>query len=373
MKKSLLCILTSVFISGFLFPDVINDDQPLKGEWDFNPALTWVVEEAGEDLFGEIQNLAVDSGGKVFVADFRHSRIFIFDGQGRYLKRFGKKGEGPGEIREYFGGDQLHVVGDKVLFCDRAMIHYFDTRGNYLKTVPFSIRLKPRAFIDENTFVSAPATSDRRSREPSRILVYDLDTKNQTPIASFRPFDKATSTEGDSDRQVTIGIVIGDITPLMMVHVRGDRIYYGMSDTYRVHVSDLEGKEILNFSIPERRPNPVSDAYKKELEDSLGDVPPNFLKKIIDGLPPHASFFSAIHVDNEGNIYLFESDPDSRSRKAVDIFNPRGEYIHRGTFEVEKGESIEYLRIHDGVVLIVTEDEEGTVKLSKYSIRLPRQ
>ncbi len=372
MKKSLIFILISGFFLCFQFPEVINKDRPLNGEWDFSPELTWEVEEAGQDLFGEIQNLAVDSKQKVFIADLKHSYIFIFDQKGRYLKRFGKKGEGPGEIREYFGGDQLHIVGDKVLFTERTMIHYFDTDGNYLKTVQFSLNLKPRAFIDEHTFISAPATNDKRSKEPSQITVYDLDTGKRTTIASFRPFDKATSTEENGSRQVTIGIVIGDITPLMLVHASGDRIYYGMNNTYRLNISDLDRKKILSFSIPDRKANPVSDEYKKELKASLGEIPANFLKSIIDGLPSHASFFSAIHVDKIGNIYLFESDPDSRSRKSVDIFNPKGEFIYRGAFAAGNGESIENIQIGDGFVLIVKEDEEGTVSLSRYSVKLPQ-
>jgi hypothetical protein len=371
MKKSLIFVLISGFLICFQFPEVINKDKPLNGEWDFHPQLTWEVEEAGQDLFGEIQNLAINSAQKVFVADLKHSYIFVFDRNGRYLKRFGKKGEGPGEIREYYGGDQLHIVGDKVLFTDRALVHYFDYDGNYLKTVPFSPILRPRAFIDEHTFISAPATNDRRSREPAKITVYDLDTKKRSTIASFSPFEKATSTEQTSSRQVTVGIVINDITPLMMVHFADDLIYYGMSDTYRLYISDLQGKIISSFSVPGRKANPVSNEYKKELKASLGDVPENFLNSIIDGLPAHASFFSAIHVDEGGNIYLFESDPDSKSKKCIDIFNPKGEFVYRGFFEAKKGESIESILIGDGLALVVIEDEDGTIRLSRYSIKLP--
>jgi len=39
---------------------------------------------------------------------------------------------------------------------------------------------------------------------------------------------------------------------------------------------------------------------------------------------------------------------------------------------LENGESIELIRLGEGFVLIVKEDEEGTVTLSKYSINLPR-
>ena len=200
----------------------------------------------------------------------------------------------------------------------------------------------------------------------------DLDIGRRTPIASFRPFDKATSTGQNQGRRVTVGIVIDDITPLMMVHVAAGRVYYGMSDTYRLHISDLNGKIISSFGIPGRRANPVSDEYKEELKASLGDIPANLLKSIMDGMPPRASFFSAIHVDKKGHIYLFESDPDSRSRKSVDIFTPRGEFVYRGAFEAENDESIENILIGDGFVLIVKEDQEGTVTLSRYSIRLPR-
>lgn len=371
MKRSVIVAFFLVFFAYSLFSEVVNPDRPAKGLWDFHPKRIWVVDEAGPDLFGEIQNLAVDHDHRLFVADLKHSAIFIFDSRGRFLKRFGKKGEGPGEIREFFGGEQLYVVGDKVLFADRTILHYFDTNGNYVKSVPFPITLKPRAFIDEHTFVSAPATNDRGSKEPSRIIVADLDTGKRVPIASFSPFEKATSTEQNAGRQMTVAIVIGDITPLMLVHASGERIYYGMNDTYRLHISDLKGNEITVFSIPDRKPNPVSAAYKKELANNLGDVPANFLKNIMEGLPPHASFFSDIHVDKNGNIYLFESDPDSRSKKHVDIFNSRGEYIHRGAFEADNGESIESILMGDGYVFMATEDREGTVKLTRYSIRLP--
>ena len=371
MKQSVIVACMLGFCMNFLFSEVVNQDRPLNGQWDFHPQRIWVVDEAGPDLFGEIQNLAVDHSQKVFVADQKHSAVFIFDSRGRFLKRFGKQGEGPGEIRRFFGGEQLYVVGDKVLFADRTVLHYFDIDGNYLKSVRFAATLKPRAFIDEHTFVSAPATVDRSSNEPSRILVVDLYTGKRVPIADFSPFEKASSTKQSAGQQMTVAIVIGDITPLMLVHAANNRIYYGMSDTYRLHICDLAGNAIAAFSIPDRKPCPVSDAFKKELAGNLGDVPANFLKNIMDGLPPHASFFSAIHVDKNGNIYLFESNPDSRSKKHVDIFNSKGEYIHRAALEAETGESIDAILMGDGFVLMATEDEDGTIKLAKYAIQLP--
>src|SRR5699024_6951902 len=53
---------------------------------------------SAEQLIGKVDILAVDSEERVFIADLELRTIHIFDSEGRYLKRLGKGGRGPGEF-----------------------------------------------------------------------------------------------------------------------------------------------------------------------------------------------------------------------------------------------------------------------------------
>jgi hypothetical protein len=55
--------------------------------------------EAGEhDAFGRIMSVALDSRGRVLVADDQNHRVAVFGADGRFAGYAGRKGEGPGEL-----------------------------------------------------------------------------------------------------------------------------------------------------------------------------------------------------------------------------------------------------------------------------------
>ncbi len=370
MKKITFIIL--FFISGIiLLSQVVNQDKPFKGEWDFNKKLIWEKDTAGKDVFGDIQNIAISKTGKIFVADMKNSLIFIFDKDGNFIKSFGKKGEGPGEIRDYFGGNLLQIVGNKLIFSDRAMLHYFDLDGHYIKTIKISPRLKPREFLNEDIFISAPVIVDRRGKGTEKIILFNLKTDEKTEIATFRPFDKASVTQESKGNQMTVGIVIGDITPMMLVRYSNEKIYYGMNNKNELTICDIKGKKLFNFSNPEKKPNKVSEKYLKNLKTRLGDIPANILNNIINGLPKNASFFSDINIDRKGNVYLFESDPDSDTLRVIDIYDKSGKFMYRSKIGVDNDRTINGIQIEGDFIYIWTEDEDGNVILSKYRIELP--
>lgn len=370
MKKITFVIL--FVISGIiLFSQVVNTNKPIKGEWDFNKKLLWEKDSAGKNVFGEIQNLAVSENGDVFIADMKNNLIFMFDKNGKFIKDFGKKGEGPGELREYFGGDQLHVTKDRLIFADRALLHYFDLTGKYINTIQFSPLLRPREFINSDNFISAPPTVDTRSGSSAKITLFNVKTGIKKEIASFRPFEKATDTQESGGNQITVGIVIGDITPLMLTKFRNGKIYYGMTSKNEISVCDLNGKKVLSFSNSLKKPNKVSDNYFKELKKRLGDVPANILDNIIKGLPKNASFFSDLHIDRKGNVYLFESDPDGETHRVIDIYDKDGKFTYRGKIGVDEGRTISGIEIESEFIFIWSEDEDGNVVVSKYKVDLP--
>ncbi|MYF40095.1 MAG: 6-bladed beta-propeller [Rhodothermaceae bacterium] len=74
-------------------------------------------EAPSEYLFYYPQIVRTDSQGNIYVKDARSADVRIFDANGRYVTTVGKRGEGPGELREVFG---MHVDGDdRIIVADR--------------------------------------------------------------------------------------------------------------------------------------------------------------------------------------------------------------------------------------------------------------
>ncbi|MCY3616025.1 MAG: 6-bladed beta-propeller, partial [Bacteroidetes bacterium] len=74
-------------------------------------------EAPSEYLFYYPQIVRTDSQGNIYVKDARSADVRVFDANGRYVTTVGKRGEGPGELREVFG---MHVDGDdQIIVADR--------------------------------------------------------------------------------------------------------------------------------------------------------------------------------------------------------------------------------------------------------------
>ena len=70
-----------------------------------------------EYLFYYPEIIRTDSRGNIYVKDGRRADVRVFDANGRYVTTVGKRGEGPGELREVFG---MHVDGDdRIIVADR--------------------------------------------------------------------------------------------------------------------------------------------------------------------------------------------------------------------------------------------------------------
>lgn len=71
------------------------DTEP-AAEISFEPEALFGDNE--EVIIGQITNATVDTEGRVFIADFRQSTIYVYESDGTYLRQLGGEGEGPGEF-----------------------------------------------------------------------------------------------------------------------------------------------------------------------------------------------------------------------------------------------------------------------------------
>ena len=371
-KKIILILFIFVITTVISYSQIKNPDKPSKGLWDLKMKKQWEIENIGEMPIGTIQNVKIGEDGRVYLIDQKNFKIGIYKQSGKFIRSFGRQGEGPGEIKRFFGGNQLFITKNNLIIMDRSRVHYFSLEGKYRKTIKIPSNINIKEIISDTLYISALSIARDPKKKESEIFLYNTENKIKKLITKFNPFKKSTDTKSSGGNTTTVAITIGDITPLMILGYSNKTLYYGMNSTYNINCYDFKTKKTNSFSISDRKPKLVSKEYKNELKKELNDVPPDMLKNIINNLPDHASFFYRIFLDpNSRNIYLIISDPDSDHKKQIDVFNKKGEFIYSTFIKIDKESTINLINLKNKSLYLVILDEEGNEKLVKYYIELP--
>ena len=367
--KRVILFLFILLLVAMMAAQVNNADKPLKGKWNLQLKKVWQVAEAGPDSFAEIRAVRIGADGRVIVQDRKNFKIFLFDGEGKFIKSFSKRGEGPGEIKQMRG---LQVIEDKIVAMDAGRVHFFDENGKFITTKVTPTNLTARAFITADTFISAPLILRRGKKDPEKIVVYDLVNQSEKIITQYMPFRKAVTSKTSGGNTMVVAVLVSGITPMMIVQYHKGIIYYGMSNSYEINMVDLNGKKLGSFSLKGRKLHMVSMEFKKNLFSRGGNIPPDMLNRLIKGLPDEASFFSRIEVDKNGLIYVAVPNPELRHVQEIDIFSAKGKYLYSTEIRLNEGDDIKGIAFANDVVIIAHENEDGDILVGKYTVKLPQ-
>ena len=235
---------------------VIGDDEEAPSEYLF--------------YFPEI--VRTDSQGNIYVKDALSADVRVFDANGRYVTTVGKRGEGPGELREVFG---MHVDGDdRLIVADRMSrrLTIFTDMGKSFATKSLAedgrtIQPNPILSLD-NSFVLKYVTlfanpEGGPSIQDDKVLhTYDTDFNRLETFAQLDdiydlddPFLNAYSTSPSGMNVATNGTDTIVLTPT----VYGGYIYRYTRSNDKWVMEKLKGGPV-----PTRAFIPVS---KKDMEN----------------------------------------------------------------------------------------------------------
>jgi hypothetical protein len=107
-------------------PTILADEELRIGE----------VEGGGPALFGRIRTIAVLEDGRIAVADALAEEVRLFDRDGKYLRTFGGRGGGPGELQGmqgvYLDPDGLLRVPEQ----ENARLSVFNPDTGFVRSYP---------------------------------------------------------------------------------------------------------------------------------------------------------------------------------------------------------------------------------------------
>jgi hypothetical protein len=367
----ILMVLSGMRI--FSFTGIKNPDTPLKGEWDFKPVKIWTIDRAGDRFLARPGQIAAAPDGTVYLHDTKHKVNFIFSPEGKFIKAFGEKGEGPSEIRNQW---KMDIVNNRLMISDADRIHYFTLDGTYVKSVIKSNLSRTRnLFIDENQMVSAPLFKVDNPDGIGKIIRYQLKTREQVVLVRFpMPTPYFVRLGG---REIVISVP--SLTPDMILGYDDgrdpgkQRILYGINNEYIIHSVDLNGKSLDSFAL-NRGKRKISTLEKRKHMQGDRSQLDEMGRQVAKVTPNQLTYFNKIEVHN-GLIYVFESSMENTPKsQKVDIFSREGKYLYCSHIALQGNVKMyrpSTLVIQDNYLYLRLQGEEGEMMIGKYRVNLP--
>lgn len=335
---------------------VENDGRPIYEEGVFSLTEEMSLEngEGSEDLFSSIVDFDVDAEGSIYILDQREGRVRIFDKNGRPVKSFGKKGQGPGEFQVPIF---LEISPSGRLLCFDPLasrLLSFSMTGDFLEQIFYS---KTRAF--------GPSHIDSRGNLIGRAVLAPEPIGGQilqimSPDGSrvLDVFKVASDLSKRGKREFDVGK-----PRLCFSFDRLDHVYWGYADTYEIRVIDAQGA--LLRVIRNRSPRlAISSEDKIVLEKFYAATVQAGFKLVFREYFP---FFDSISIDAQNRMFVKTMEKGRRfpDRCYYDIYDPDGRYLAKVLIPANLNE----MSIWSGDKLYTREtDADGIEKIVRYRV-----
>jgi len=307
-------------------------------------------EEGIEDfVFSQIRSVQVDEEENIYVLDSKEVCVKVFDKNGKHIRTFGKKGQGPGEIQL---PTRMHLVGGKeILIYDAAnsRLSFYSLDGKCLREISAGKYRFSRTIPDSKGNIITQLLV------PGDKFVYEIKKfdSNLNPIFTIEAIEEEI-----------IPYVFNMVSPTLNVRVmKNDNIVWGYSSKYEIFVVSPEGKTIRKI-VKDYDPVKITEEEKEEMiKDTFGDrgVPPGYKLEFPKNYYP---YYFCICGD-EGRIYVRTYEKDKEGNIYYDVFDPEGRYIAKFSLP-----EIDFLYVvkKNKMYSMVWEDEKGIPVVKRYSV-----
>jgi hypothetical protein len=256
-------------------------------------------------------DMDVDNEGKIFIVDYKTGTVKKFGKNGKFAKSFGKKGDGPGEMRN---PTQIAILNNIVFVVDPGSrrILKFDKEGNFIEIVKITAGIPSfLQLVEKDKFICVMYKYKVTEKGPQHCLDLVLTNFRLEEICTLR----------ENPLKADPGEVILDTFNPYTIGDNKIFVAENSEDKYKINVFDFSGK--LLYSI-EKEYNKILFKKEefKEMENTYWEIFKNstFLK------PIKAKYKKSIHhlyCDKEGRLLVVSSVERNASNRydfLVDVF-----------------------------------------------------
>jgi hypothetical protein len=277
-------------------------------------------------IFGTIASVCEDRDRNICVLDRGQFTVFVFSPEGKLIRKFGAKGQGPGDFQS---PSQIAIApqGELAVMEDLNSISFFKLDGTFIRRLDLIGLLGPTS-IGPDRFLGWTWTPDGRLQ----VLV-DSANKRLAEFGSQPRSLFSTSLADKTGRAVMFNYSSPDYVPELISAANGDTAIVGVGNAYRLTILDSNGRRTGSVArdIEAAKISPRERAF---LETQIRDFakernwPPAATKEISKKIPDTKPFIQAVRLSPE-DIWVFRVGEDITRPKAglpVDLFSLRGEY-----------------------------------------------
>lgn len=309
--------------------------NPAKA-WRLEPADTFAGPEGSPGALVDPRSLAVDAGGRVYVADEKPTVIKVFAPTGELLRTIGRDGEGPGEFRVAF----LAAWKDRLVVHDprTSRTSVFDTSGTFLKSWHSACCYWTQITVDRagRIYVPAPAFDAKVRERGDPWVRYTMDGQVVDTLWVPRNRDEAktwTITAGGAKNRMMMRMGVPFTPELRQSFSPSGGFVYGWSGGYRLALSPhgqdttrLFGRDWTPDPIPEERRLAEVERQVKNVGDQIDQAELRSIMKVGD-IPTTAPAFMTLDVDLDGNVWARQLMSSDSTRTTWDVFDARGVWL----------------------------------------------
>ena len=325
------------------------------------------------DLFlTAIDDVEVDSRGRVFLVDRPQGGITVLTPELELLTMVGREGEGPGEFEfrrvQILPGDTLLVYDfglGRVTLFDPENFEVITTRPppNIERGAVTNLWKLPgqgRFFaLDRPPFVAGAGEAADRGRtevllafdESAEVIADTLATLADREMLVVRREGFMSVGSHPFGRRSLFGL-LGD-----------DRIVYANSDALDVTLVDFEGTMVHSFSHP-LPPIPVTSAELRAEIEGMRELMADELRA---GAPYTWPALTGLVTDDEERIWIGIRGPNDSAEWEWAAFAPDG--THAGSILLPAGHLLRVVR--DGRIYVLSRDELDVPSIRAYRLETP--
>ncbi|HEX2168258.1 MAG TPA: 6-bladed beta-propeller [Longimicrobiales bacterium] len=318
-----------------------------------------VVEGEESEMFSGIRSIAFDTADNMYVLDGQNTRVVVFDSKGSFVRQFGKKGGGPGELQAPLGmdiaADGTVVISD---IANRGFV-VFRPDGEYVRNVTFDedigfpIAVEADASGDMIGRSIARPRPDRGTSDAgvSPIFRQSLETEEVHTIYRVPVTPPRVTQTGGGNRVASISMepIFGP-RPSFGVLPTGFAIHHDTE--YAIRILDDAGRHVRTLSRdfePRRVTEKDQETWREQRSQEMasGGGPtvimarrsPAGASTSVGGSNPmtfdvgpvpfadYMAVVTSIRTDPQGRIWVQRRNEDGKAEGPIDLVTADGRYI----------------------------------------------
>jgi hypothetical protein len=314
--------------------------QSAASPWTIEPTPLLTIGESQadtNDMFSQVVGATRLPDGRVLVGDIGSYALRLFAADGKFVRRFGRKGDGPGEIGYL---KSLLRCGDSVVTVDVSgrRVSMFSLGGNYVRSFRFSSPQAGRpAYVSVCNaggdfahygweLITDVKGGVYRSNVPLWISkANDAENRPLAVIPGSERFGQVLDGKVRGSRPLPLG-------KQTAIALGNGRVYVATGDRYEIAVFDFAGKPLTPIR-EDRPPQATSKAdidFFKEREFSMMPAARRELaERAFDDLPLPKTLpsYAVLVVDARGHVWAQDYPRGAAATATWNVYDAAGKRV----------------------------------------------